>query len=1049
MKREVKRVRWDAPRPSWLRVAWVEAWESRHQIRTLPRWVLALAGILMLLVTLHWETSTGILESHLFSHWAKGMTFYIQPGPTDGVIFPRGGPADVRRGYTRIPEFTRMLESRGYRVAEQARFSPALEMAAKFGISPPYREPTEAGLAIEGADGSDLYEADHRNGFASYQEIPPVVARSLLFIENRELGNSSSRWSNPAIDWGRWTKAVLVYSARKVGIPVRVEGGSTLAVQVEKYRHSDEGRTGSPVDKLRQVLTASLRVYQEGPDTREERRHILVDYLNSVPLGATPEKGEIFGLNQGLSVWFGRDPNRVMDDIRSGKTPAIRARALKQVLALLCAVRAPSRYLREDHEALERRANAYVGLLAKEGVFDAEFAERVRTAPLRFVDRSAESPRIDRIPLTSKATNRIRIDLERDLGVSGLYDLNRLHLNVESTVDAGLQRDAEQLMAQFADSAYLASHGLRGEHLLSQGDPKRVIYSVLLCERTPDRNEVRVHADNLRGPFDVNEGMKMSLGSTAKLRTLVHYLQIVEKLHGEIAPLHGEALDAYARAARDPLTQWAVETMRENPILPLDSLLTRATERVYSANPGEMFFTGGGLHAFVNFDDNDNHKRMTIKDAAARSTNLVFVRLMRDVVRYHEAHLPYDPDRVLSGEDAATRAAMLNQIIDAESRGTVARAYRDYHGLGTRDALDKLLGPYRRSRRSLAILYLAWHPGAPAESLGSWLNAYAERDSLLPPERLLAMYGNTRLGLEDYAYLLGKHPLEIWTVGALARNPALTQEQLVRESADARRIASAWLFRTRNRHAQDLRLRTRFEQDAFERMTPSWRRLGFPFQRLVPSYATAIGSSADRPAALAELMGIILNDGEERPTETINRLVFAPGTPYHTALESEPEASQRLLSPSVARTARDVLRGVVANDGGTARRLLNTFHDADGRPVTMGGKTGTGDNRFDTFGRGGRVIASRVVSRTSAFTFYIGDRYYGVVTASVYGSRAGDYTFTSALPLRFLELLAPSIEKRWKGAPPDQVVLLQNLHLHAPLPVQHVHPDVTLVAADD
>jgi membrane peptidoglycan carboxypeptidase len=1049
MKRNVKRVVWDTPHPSWLRVAWVEAWESRHQIRSLPRWVQALFGVALLLFTIHWETTTGVLESHLLSHWAKGMTFYIQPGPTN-VVFPRGGPTDVRRGYTRIPEFTRMLESRGYRVAEQARFSPALAMAAKFGISPPYREPAEAGLAIEGADGGDLFEADHRNGFASYQDIPSVVARSLLFIENRELDNSSSRWSNPAIDWGRWTKAVLVYSARRMGLPVRVEGGSTLAVQVEKYRHSDEGRTGSPVDKLRQVLTASLRVYQEGPDTREERRHILVDYLNSVPLGATRDRGEIFGLNQGLSVWFGLDPNRVMEQIRSGRTPAIRARALKQVLGLLCAVRAPSRYLREDHEGLERRANAFAGLLAKEGVFDEEFAERIRATPLSFAEDRAAGPRTNhRIPLTSKATNRIRIDLERALAVDGLYDLNRLHLNVESTVDAGLQRDTEQLMAQFADSSYLAAHGLHGEHLLSQGDPKRVIYSVLLCERTPDRNEVRIHADNLKGPFDVNEGMKMSLGSTAKVRTLVHYLEIVERLHGEISPLHGEALREYLARARDPLTRWAAETLRDHPELPLDSLLTRATERVYSANPGEMFFTGGGLHAFVNFDDGDNHRRMTVRDAAAHSTNLVFVRLMRDLVRYHEARLPYNTKRVLSGQDSTTRRAMLTQIIDEESRTTLGRAYRDYHGLTLQESVDKLLGPYRHSRRSLAILYLAWNPNAPADSLASWLDRFAERDSLLPADRLMKMYAGTWLGLEDYAYLLGKHPLEIWTVGALARNPNLTRDQLVGESGDARRIASAWLFRTRNRHAQDLRLRTRFEQDAFERMTPSWRRLGFPFQRLVPSYATAIGSSADRPAALAELMGIIVNDGEERPTQTINRLVFAPGTPYHTALEAEAPPSQRLLSPAIARTARDVLRGVVANDGGTARRLKDVFHDADGNTVVMGGKTGTGDNRFDTFGRGGRIISSRVVSRTSAFTFYIGDRYYGVVTASVYGTRAGDYRFTSALPLRFLELLAPSIEKRWKGPPADQVVLLPHLPPNPAYAVQHVHPDVTLVASED
>jgi len=729
------------------------------------------------------------------------------------------------------------------------------------------------------------------------------------------------------------------------------------------------------VDKLRQVLTASLRVYQEGPDTREERRHILVDYLNSVPLGATPDHGEIFGLKQGVSIWFAQDPDRVMSQIRSGRTQAVRARALKQTLALLCSVRAPSRYLREDHEALERRTDAYATLLAKEGIIDTDFAARVRATPLVFAKRTATAPRGGRIPPTSKATNRIRIDLQNALAVGGLYDLNRLHLNVESTVDAGLQRDTESLMDEMEDSSFVSAHGLRGEHLLSQGDPRRVIYSVLLCERTPGRNEVRVHADNMRGPFDVNEGMKMSLGSTAKVRTLVHYLEIVEKLYGTVAPMSRQELMEYASGVRDPISTWVCETLSDNPGMPAESLLTRATERVYSASPYEPFYTGGGLHAFVNFDDSDNHRRMTIRDAAAHSTNLVFVRLMRDVVRYHEAQLPYDTGRVLSGADSALRHDMLTQIIEEESRATIARAWREYRGLTPQQSVDRFLDPYNHSRRSL------------------------------------------------------ENPLELWTVGALVRNPGWTPEDLFRESADTRRIASEWLLRTHNRRAQDLRLRARFERDAFEAMTPSWRRLGFPFQRLVPSCATAIGSSADRPAALAELMGIILNEGEDRPAQRINRLVFAPGTPYHTALESETPAGRRLLSPEVARVARGVLLGVVEEDGGTARRLKGVFRDADGKPLVLGGKTGTGDNRFDTFGRGGSLIASRVTSRTSAFAFFIGDRYYGVVTASVVGPRAGAYRFTSALPLRFLELLAPSIQKRWRDAPP--------------------HPEVALVATDD
>jgi membrane peptidoglycan carboxypeptidase len=1029
MKRDVKSLTWPSPLVPWLRLAWEGAWESRNQIRRLPRWAFAVGGLGVLFLTLQLETHTGILESQLFAHWAKGMTYNIQPGPNGGVVFPKGGPADVRHGYTRIPEFTRNLESHGFRVAEQARFSPALAMAARFGISPPYREPTVAGLAIEGADGSDLFEAPDRTaGFHAYQEIPPVVVRSLLFIENRELDKGGSRWSNPAIDWGRWAKAVLIYSANRLGLPVRVEGGSTLAVQVEKYRHSEDGRTGSPVDKLRQVLTASLRVYQEGPDTREERRHIIVDYLNSVPLGARSASGEIFGLNRGLQTWFGVDPARTMAQIRSGKTVAARARSMKYVLALLCAVRAPSRYLTEDREALERRADLYAGLLAKEGVFDEAFAERVQAAPLHFARRATKGGRRDsRIPATSKATNRIRIDLERSLAVRGLYDLNRLDLNVESTIDAGLQRDAESLMKNLADSAFVSQHGLLGEHLLSGGDPRKVVYSVLLCERTADRNEVRVHADNLRGPFDVNEGMKMSLGSTAKARTLVHYLELIERLHQDVSGLDAGAIDTYERRWPDPLTRWVCETLRENPSMSAESLLTRAVERPYSANPGELFYTGGGLHAFVNFDNNDNRRRLTIRDAAAHSTNLVFVRLMRDLVRYHEARLPYDVSRVLSGQDSLRRHAMLTDIMDEESRTTISKAYREYRGLTMRETLDRLLGPKSASPRQLAIVYLAWHRDASAESLGTWLQQYADRDSTLPPERLMGMYTGTWLSLTDYAWLLGKHPLEIWSAGQLAQDSTLSREALYAESFAARREASEWLFRTRNRRAQDLRLRARFEREAFVRMTPAWQRLGFPFKRLVPSYATAIGSSADRPSALADLMGIILNNGEDRTAQRVNRLVFAPGTPYHTALEAEAPPSRRLLSPDVARAARAVLTQVVADESGTARKLRDAFRDASGNPIAMGGKTGTGDNRFDTFGRGGVVISSRVVSRTSAFAFFIGDRYYGVVTASVFGPRAGDYRFTSALPVRFLQLLAPSIEKRWQGnsAQLDQVAQIQ------------------------
>src|SRR3546814_2702428 len=70
-------------------------------------------------------------------------------------------------------------------------------------------------------------------------------------------------------------------------------------------------------------------------------------------------------------------------------------------------------------------------------------------------------------------------------------------------------------------------------------------------------------------------------------------------------------------------------------------------------------------------------------------------------------------------------------------------------------------------------------------------------------------------------------------------------------------------------------------------------------------------------------------------------------------------------------------------ESGTARRASHSFRAADGTAMVVGGKTGTGDNRTDRYARGGRVIGSVTRSRTATFVFFIGDRWYGTVTAHV------------------------------------------------------------------
>ncbi|MCY1441087.1 hypothetical protein D9M71_573900 [compost metagenome] len=198
------------------------------------------------------------------------------------------------------------------------------------------------------------------------------------------------------------------------------------------------------------------------------------------------------------------------------------------------------------------------------------------------------------------------------------------------------------------------------------------------------------------------------------------------------------------------------------------------------------------------------------------------------------------------------------------------------------------------------------------------------------------------------------------------------------------------------------------EVEAFLDLHQQWKQFGYPFDHLVPSLATALGSSGDRPAALAELMGIILNDGVRLPTLRIDSLHFAADTPYETSLGPEAGTGRQVMTPEVARALRSALSQVV--EGGTARRLQGSFRLHDGSTLVMGGKTGTGDNRIESVTRSGWVKSSKAMNRTATFVFYIGPRHFGTLTAYVAGSASDKFKFTSALPVQVLKGMAPMLQ---------------------------------------
>jgi membrane peptidoglycan carboxypeptidase len=955
------------------------------------------------------EVHTSLIQSWIFTRTNESLSFNLEPGRSPQIAFPRSAPVDDRRGYSKLPQLLSRIEAQGYRTTHQSQQSEMTIKLINRGISPPYLEPPDAGIEIRGADGSSLFRyAQSDFLFEKIDDIPTLLVQTLLFLENRDLDRPSAPWQNPVIEWDRLLKAGLLYLGSKLYLPISVQGGSTLAVQLEKFRHSPNGRTDTPLEKFRQVVGASLKAYREGKNTKAWRERIIIDYFNTVPLAAAPLYGEIHGLGEGLYAWFGMQLAEVVSALKEpGLSPA-KVRAFKHVLALLISVRAPSSYLIEERASLEEKVAQFTRLMARAGIIDWELAAALQQTPIEFLPSAPLPPQ----PSSgkNKAANAIRVTMMDYLGINNLYDLDRLHLEVRSTIDVPLQKKITDFLHSLGDPQVVSARGLNGERLLENSDPAKVVYSFLLVETTPNGNLVRVQADNLAAPLDFNKSVKLELGSTAKLRTLTHYLEIIAALYHELAPLSDTERNAKVAKTRDPLTRWASETLQREKKITLAAFLEQAMERRYSASPYEAFFTGGGLHQFENFDPEDNKKILPLREAFRRSTNLVFIRLMRDLVHYHRARLGFSAEEVLADPNHPQRKRLLQEIADEESRTVLRRAYQSYRGYGEQQILSRLLGSKGNTEKRLAIVFFALGIGADEQGLARWL---AENQVSSAPEgvaKLFRAYHNRRLKLADYAYLLSIHPLELWCASELRKNPNAAWENLWTSSGEVRRLSSAWLLNPKNHRAQELRLRIRMEKEAFARMTPFWQRLGFPFKTMVPSLATSIGNSSDRPIALAELVGILLNDGVRRKSTSLTEIHFARGTPYESVLERIPEKGERLLAPEVAWTVRKAMAEVV--EQGTARRLAGVFKLSSGKVITVGGKTGSGDNRFGTFNRYGGVITSHATNRTATFVFYIGDRYYGVVTAYVEGREAENYSFTSALPVTILKLLAPTIIAR-------------------------------------
>ena len=121
---------------------------SRHAPgRSLGRaWWLGLAPLLLFVLVSAVESQTSWLQSKVLTHTASRIRYSVEPGSSPSLRFPTGGPYVRRLGYTSMATFVERLQTRGFHVEAQARWSPLALSLFDAGLFAIYPEKNQAAI---------------------------------------------------------------------------------------------------------------------------------------------------------------------------------------------------------------------------------------------------------------------------------------------------------------------------------------------------------------------------------------------------------------------------------------------------------------------------------------------------------------------------------------------------------------------------------------------------------------------------------------------------------------------------------------------------------------------------------------------------------------------------------------------------------------------------------------------------------------------------------------------------------------------------------------
>jgi len=229
-----------------------------------------------------------------------------------------------------------------------------------------------------------------------------------------------------------------------------------------------------------------------------------------------------------------------------------------------------------------------------------------------------------------------------------------------------------------------------------------------------------------------------------------------------------------------------------------------------------------------------------VRAALRDSVNLVFVRMMRDIVRYYMLETPGSSAKLLEDVRDERRPQYLARFAEREGSQFIRRYYSKYRNKTPDEALDLMLAEVRLTPERLAVVFNSVYPSGNLEQFKTFLHDTLPAAKLSDKD-ITALYEKftpDNYSLPDRGYIARIHPLELWLVGYLRSHPKATLKETLAAGTAERQAVYSWLFNTRYKSTRIAAYARCWRSRPFRRYTRV-EDAGLSFDNLIASYATA------------------------------------------------------------------------------------------------------------------------------------------------------------------------------------------------------------------